>query len=240
MKKNHLLLSRSFLAVILISCLCIEANSQVFSKFGIKGGLILSKLTFNNNIPAEFVKEPLNKYACLKTDFALYAEIFNSSNFCTSVELHYLSKGEDSKTPLEVNYLENENGYYVYNFRYINDRFQYISLQLLPKWKFYVREDDNMFFFGGPSFSYRLSNSSAKSTNAIELSNSRLMLGFKTGYGIELWDLFLLELSFSHDFTNAYVITYRDSKLNRKQDSFELLAGFNISKFFKKSPEVKF
>ena len=90
-----------------------------------------------------------------------------------------------------------------------------------------------MYFFGGPAFSYRISNSSAISSNALELNNSKSLIGFRTGYSIELWDLFILELSYSHDFNNAYVITYRNQKLERKHDSFELLAGFSLKKLLR-------
>jgi hypothetical protein len=219
--------------LLLYSFFICNSYPQVLNQFGIKGGMILSRLTYDNNLHSGFIIEPVSKYACLKTDFGLYAEMFDSRNFCTSVELHYLNKGEDSKNPIQVYYPDTSNNYLNTDFKYISDRFQHISFQILQKWKFIIRSDDKMFIFGGPVLNLRISNHSEVSENALELKNSKLLFGFKAGYGIELWDVFLLELSFSHDFTNSYVITDGDNSLNRQHDSFELLAGFNLKKLLR-------
>jgi outer membrane protein with beta-barrel domain len=228
---NNTLGSLIICALIIFSAAGI--NSQIINKFGIKGGMILSKLTFDSDFNSTYIVAPLSKFACLKSDFAVYAELFDSRNFCTAVEIHYLSKGEDSKNPIKVYQPDTSNNYLSTEFSYVNDRFNFISLQVLPRWRFIVRSDDKMYLFGGPVFNYLISNSSAITPDAISLKNSKLSAGIKAGYGIELWDLFSIELSYTHDFNNAYIISYGSEKLNRSFDSFELLAGFNLKKLLR-------
>jgi hypothetical protein len=208
--------------------------SQVINKFGIKGGIILSQLSYSSNFSPGLVTDPKNySFSCLKPDIGVYAEFFDSRTFCTSVEIHYLVKGEDVKNPLKVKYFETINNNTAYRYINVNNRLNYLSFQILPRWKFIVRSDDKMYLFGGPVFSYRVSNSSTDFSPSIEFENNKLLTGFKAGYGIELWDLFLLEISYSHDFTNAYAITYRSEKLERQHNSFELIAGFSLKKLLK-------
>ena len=233
MKKEKSLTITKITFIIIICILYSSVNAQFINKFGIKGGLLLSQLSFSNEINNGFIIEPNNKYACLKTDFAIYAEMFDSRNFCASVELHYLNKGEDVKNKIQVNYLETVNSLNIYNYRFVNDRFQYIALHILPRWRFIIKSEDKMYIYAGATFSYRIDNYSVFTDNAISFQNSKLLTGFKTGYGIELWDLFLLEISYSHDFNNAYVITYGNQRLERKHNSFDLLAGLSLKKLLR-------
>lgn len=219
-------------AIILITVSVIQ-YSQTINKYGIKGGLILSKLSYNNDYKSSSINEPLNKFACLKTDFGIYLEMFDSRSFCTSVELHYLCKGEDSKNAIKVYSPDSIVNFLNTDFQNVYNRFYYLSFQVLQKWKFIVRSDDKMFFFGGPVLNMGVSSNSSDNENAVKIENKKLIFGFKTGFGIELWDLFLLEMSYSHDFNSIYVITDGTGRIERRHDSFELLAGISLKKLLR-------
>lgn len=219
--------------ILIIMFAAASSSGQFINKFGIKGGINISQLSFNSNFSGSVLIPPRPSYSCMKTDLALFAEFFDSRNFCTSVELHYFGKGEDTKNDLRLNYVGSINNQYANGFVYVNNRMYYLSLQILPRWRFIIRSDDKMYFFGGITLNWSVSNSNTYSQPSLAFDNNKLIPGIKGGYGIELWDLFYIELSYTHDFTNAYVLKYREQEATRRHDSFELLAGFSLKKLLR-------
>jgi hypothetical protein len=223
--------------IILVLCVlyfhALHSDCQIVNKWGIKGGLILSKISLSDYNPDFFSSEPSGKYKFLSFDAGIFVEFFDSRYFCISTELHYNIKGEEDEklfktmVPVKSGLIE------MYEYKYMNDRFHYLSLQFLPRWKYIVNSEDKLYFFAGPKFDLRLSNSSSISESAVKFTNSRLEAGLTLGIGNEIWDLFSFELRFEHNFSNAYSIVYGDESYNRKHNSFYLLAGLSLKKLLR-------
>lgn len=208
-----------------------NVNSQVVNKFGLKGGLLLSKLSMNEFVSDAFSYEPERKYKFLSIDLGLYAELFDSRFFCVSAELHYSIKGEESFEDFMILQQGNTPNEFVY--KKVNDRFHYISFQILPRWKFMVNTEDKLYLFGGPRFDLRIANSKSGGDSDIPLSNGIIESGITVGIGNEFWELLSTELRYEVNLSNVYTITYGSTTVKRKNHSFSLLMGLSLKKLLK-------
>ncbi len=208
-----------------------NSSSQVVNKFGIKGGLILSKLSMNEFVSDAFSYEPERKYKFLSFDIGLYAELFDSRFFCVSTELHYNVKGEESFEDFMILQPNRQND--GFEFKKVNDRFHYISLQVLPRWRFMVNTEDKLYVFGGPRFDLRIGSSKSGGTSDIPLSNGIIESGFTVGFGNEFWELLITEFRYEINLSNVYNITYGNTVVKRKNHSFSLLMGLSLKKLLK-------
>ena len=183
-----------------------DLNSQVVNKFGIKGGLLLSKLSMNEFVSDAFSYEPERDYKFLSFDVGIYAELFDSRFFCVSTELHYNTKGEESFEDFMILQPNKQNDGFEY--KKMNDRFHYISLQILPRWRFMVNTEDKLYFFGGPRFDLRVGNSKSGGASDIPINNGVIESGFTVGIGNEFWELLITEIRYEINLSNVYNITY--------------------------------
>jgi len=206
-------------------------NSQVINKFGIKGGLIISKLTLSEYISDAFSYEPEREYKFLSMDVGIYAELFDSRFFCISTELHYNIKGEEAYQDFEI--LQPNKQADGFEYLTVSDRFHYLSLQLLPRWKYLVNSQDKLYLFAGPRIDLRVANSKSGGKEDIKLSNNVIEPGLTVGIGNEIWDLLTIELRYEMNFTSVYKVSYGSTSISRKNNSFTLLAGLSLKKLLK-------
>jgi hypothetical protein len=231
LKKNYITL-KIITMFVLLAALCPRENySQVINKFGIKGGLIISKLTLSENVSDAFSYEPEREYKFLSMDVGIYAEMFDSRFFCISTELHYNIKGEEAYQDFEI--LQPNTQADGFEYRKVSDRFHYVSLQILPRWKYLVNTQDKLYLFGGPRIDLRVANSKSGGKEDIKLSNNVIEPGFTVGIGNEIWDLLTIELRYEMNFTSVYKVSYGNTSVSRKNNSFTLLAGLSLKKLLR-------
>lgn len=223
-----------FLKSIFLFLLIFSSNnleSQFINKFGLKGGVSLSKITLSSYIPGILSREPEGKYKLLTVDLGLFAELFDSRYFCVSTEIHYTIKGEESFEDLKV--IQPNKDFNEFNYKSINDRFSYLSFQILPRYKFIVNSQDKIYIFGGPKFDLRISNNNSLQNEEIKFSNGKIETGIIVGIGNEIWDLLFIEGRYEYNFTDVYTINYDVTKVSRKNTSFNLLIGISLKKLLK-------
>ena len=217
---------------------------QTFNKIGIKGGFAVSGLsTFNQKNP--FSINRTNLYIYDKSDFynffsfniGVFAEWFNSEEFCISTEIHYLVKGEKDKGvytipgpyyPNQTNDWENGE---------LNDKAYYLSLQILPRYRIGVSEkgEDNVYLFAGPAFNFLLSNKSTYTRpDFIKTKGFMGDFGGAIGIGFEVDRIYSCEIKLDYNFTGSYDLKYDNERIARGYNSFSFLTGVALSELFRK------
>jgi hypothetical protein len=222
------------LLMLLLNSSCF-VYSQLINKFGIKGGAIVSWLSepySDNPVTASFEQSKSQTYLFLTFDIGIYAELFDSPKFCVSTELHYVNRGEEKEGPVKfLAPVENQPGFYEY--RAVSDRFEYLSFQILPRWKYEINSSDRLYLFLGPKLDYRIGNHNSDGFNDVKFKNSRAELGLIAGIGNEIWELLLLELRYDYSLTNTYQIEYGSNTYGRKNNSVSLSLGFSLKKLLR-------
>ncbi len=208
-----------------------ETGSQVFNKFGIKGGAIFSGMSLSEFYPGIFRYNPSNSFKLLSIDFGIYGEFFNSRHFSTNTEIHYTIRGEGGNQLFE--FLQTSTGITGLEYRTASNRFHYISFQILPKWKFIVNTENNVYLFGGPRFDLRVSNSNTLTNDYVKFDNSGFETGFTVGAGDEISDMFHFELRYERNFTSSYELDVKGERVTRKLSSFSLLLGVSLKKLLR-------
>jgi hypothetical protein len=205
--------------------------TQTFNKFGIKSGLIFNGISTQNDGASIVEESAIFNY--LSYDFGLFGEFFNSKKFCISTELHFTAKGE--KNAAYVIITKNTTQGQIYDFEYLSDRFYYISLHTLPKYRFFhSSRNENLYVMAGPKFDFLISNSNSDNyENSLKIKNSNLEVGALIGFGIEVWDIVSFEFRFEHTFTPVYKLSYNNGNITRHHNALVFLTGLNLKKVLK-------
>jgi hypothetical protein len=232
MKNRLITLQHSFVFFIMLGVQVI-LNSQTLGSFGIKGGLSLSRISLSEYNEEAFPNQPAVEFKLISMDIGLFAELVNSKQFCVSTELHYRIIGENNDKKFTVIVPEKNGTIETYAEKNVSDRFHYISLQILPRWKYQLNRSNKLYLFAGPRADLRMANSNSESESAIEFENNKLQAGFAAGMGFENSELLSIEIRYEHNLTNAYTITFGNQTFNRKHNSFYVLAGVSFSKLLK-------
>ena len=212
------------LAVVFL--LTFDCNSQIVSQFGLKGGI--SYAGFQTSEDKVFNSIPSLNF--LTFDMGIYAEMFDKRYFNVSAELHYVVKGERNNNPSAIVLQENTSQGYIWTFKYSNDTFHYLSLQLLPRYKFLLTNEDKLFLFGGPRFDFRIGNSNSENENSYHVGNFKFEFGGTFGIGGELRDVLLMEFRYEYNFTPTYKFEYGNETTTRNHNSISFLLGINLRK----------
>jgi len=206
--------------------------SQKGIDYGIKMGLLLSKLSLTQDINPALIEYPIEGFRYLGIDLGVYLQFFNTRKFCVTTEFHYNQKGESTQySPFRILYPISPGGIPV-KMQSVNNAFEYLYFQILPRWKFLSSREDYAYLFAGPRFDYRISNSNTDGPNEITFKNGVIEGGFTTGFGYDIMNLFNSELRYDYSFTNAYSITNGVATINRNFSSFTLLLGISIKELF--------
>ncbi|HMT12403.1 MAG TPA: outer membrane beta-barrel protein, partial [Ignavibacteria bacterium] len=218
----------SILLMVIVLFVCSHSvQSQFIDKFGIKAGAIYTGLSSpydRNKTLTEIFEKQSNAGSLLSYDLGIFAELFNKPRFCVSMEVHYCVKGESNFNQVKLlSPDENHPGYYSY--RGFSDRFQYLSLQVLPRWRFELNSSDKIYLFMGPKLDILLGNYNSDDLSGLNVKNYGSEIGFAAGIGNEVWELFYLELKYEHSFSSVYNIKYGGDTYGRKFSSISLLAG---------------
>jgi hypothetical protein len=233
-------LIKYFSLFILLSIICINnSESQILSKIGFKFGFSLNGISTFNEIPPvngkgkpnTFITDSTSYFADFSGDFGLYAEFFNTANFCVSTELHYISRGEGESEYIVPN-LKNDNPP-EYEKGLLADKSNYLSLQLLPRVRAGVSGiDDNVYFFAGPTFDFLVSQKSSYTNNNYIEKPAICEIGAAMGGGFEVADILTIEVRYFIDITGPYNFKYKNDIVKRRYSSFMVLAAYT---FFSKT-----
>lgn len=208
------------------------AYGQILYNYGLKGGVTLSGISSTN----ESIITTNNSFFVnfLSYDFGIYAELLNSKKFCVSAEVHYIARGNDNPNFNKIIYVEQSNGENIFKSKFLNDRFQYISFQVLPKYRFVITPSgENLYVFGGPRIEFLTGNSNSGGfTNTMDLKSFRTDFGATLGLGAELINFLILEFRFEHNFRGPYTFSYGDKTASLLHNSFSFLTGIAINKIF--------
>lgn len=203
-----------------------NCSSQIVNQFGLKGGIIYTG--FNSS--DDEVLNSISSLNFISFDLGIYAEFFDKRYFNISTELHYIVKGERNSNAFLVPLRENTSQGNVWTFKYMNDTYQYLSLMLLPRYKFLLTNEDKLYLFGGPRFDFRIGNTNSDSENSLHVSNFKLELGGTVGIGGQFRDVLLMELRFEYNFTPTYQFEYGEEKTTRNHNTLAFLLGVNLRK----------
>lgn len=229
MKKVYILIFTIFFLHVITS------SSQILGKYGIKAGLVFNGISTGNDISVFTDSSAYLNF--LAFDIGIYAELFNTKNFCVSTELHYLVRGEQNPNFIKIltrippAYLE------IYEYKYLSDRFNYLSFQILPRYILNLTQRNKLFAFAGPRFELRIGNSNSgidDDSKIFEMSNYKLETGGSIGFGGEMLDVFSFEFRYDYNFSNIYGLSYRNNIVYRKHNSLTFLLGLSLSKYLNK------
>lgn len=216
----------------IIMILASPLSSQVIHNWGIKGGLLFSGFTTDSD--DKVFTDSSHFVNFLSYDIGLYAEMFNSKKFSVSAELHYNTKGERNPNFVSVITVSPSSQGDEYSYKYLSDRFHYISLQILPRYKFIITKEDVLYIFGGPSYDYRISNTNSEHPNStLEAGKSGGEIAGIIGLGGEFLRIATFEFRFQHNFTPTYTFRYGDKKVGRTSNSIIFQFGVSLKKIFK-------
>jgi hypothetical protein len=203
--------------------------SQHISKYGIKAGLIFTGMTTSNESSVFVDSAAFLNF--LSFEAGIYAEIFNTRKFCLSAELHYSIKGERNPNfntvliPVTLS-----NGQY-YEYKYLSDRFHYISFQLLPRYRLVITPSgENLYVLGGGKIDLLIHNTNSGDNKTVEINNFKLDFGVTTGLGIELMNFLNFEFRFEHSFRGPYKFSYGDKTVTRTFNSIIFFTGVSFNK----------
>ncbi len=222
-----------------------NSYSQTFSKIGIKTGFLTSGLsTFNQHPPYSFQRTNLYIYdesdyfTYINFDIGVFAELFNSNEFCVSTELHYMVKGEKDNA---VYTLPNPFTSYTgdnYENGTLNDKAEYLSLQILPRYRAGISEDgkDNLYLFAGPTFNFLVKNMGVYTEpKYVETRKPFGDIGAAFGIGFEFDKTYTFELKLDYSITGSYDFKYDNDSITRRYNAFSVLGGVALSQLFKKN-----
>jgi hypothetical protein len=206
---------------------------QTHNKIGLKAGILISGISSNNS-NGIILADSSSAFSFVSMDIGIFKEWFDSKRFCISTELHYLTKGEQNPeynrivTPVKTSQGE------IYEYRYLPDRFKYLSLQIFPRYRIILTSSgENIYIFGGPTIDFLLENSSSVFPDeVVPLENSKLTFGGTIGAGSEILDFLSCEIKYDHSFTGPYNIKYGDITIHRRHNTLLLLVGVSFNKFF--------
>ena len=221
----------------LIAVLILNANlflCQTHNKIGIRTGVLISGMSSDNSKDMVFT-DTSSAFTYVSFDIGIYKEWFDTKRFCISTEVHYLIKGEQNPAhSLIVTPIKTSQGD-VYEYRYIPDRFQYLSFQIFPRFRIIVTPTgENIYLFAGPTFDLLLNNTNSDFPDQkVPLSNSKLTFSGSIGAGSEILDFLSCEIRYDHSFIGPYSITYGNQTVPRRHNAIIFLAGISFNKFFK-------
>jgi hypothetical protein len=243
-----MLLPKTPLAIFFTFILLITAANdlypQTFSKFGIKGGFVVSGLsTFNEKSPYTldqanlYIYDESDYFNFLSFDIGVYAEWFNSEDFCLSTELHYLVKGEKDKvTYLVPHLLSSHFGENVWETGELLNEASFLSFQILPRYRAGISEhgEDDVYLFAGPVFNIMVKDyTTITQHDYIEKIKFPGDISGVIGLGYEVNRKFMLELKLDYGLTGTYNLKYGNDKIRRSFNTFSVLTGIALSEFFK-------
>lgn len=233
-----------FLIFILFPVFAKSTSSQTFSKFGIKAGFLTSGLSTNNqftpftlNKPNLYIEDESDYFTYLNLDAGVFAEWFNSEEFCVSTELHYSIKGEKGKVPYILPNAVYNNSTNSFELGYLDDKAGYLSLQILPRYRPGISDDgqDNLYLFAGPTFNFIVNDMSSYSDpKYIERKGFLGDIGAAFGIGFELEKTYTFELKLDYSITGSYSVKFGNDKVTRRYNAFWVLGGVALSELFHK------
>lgn len=207
-----------FSLIVLIVILNISpVDAQLLRAYSLKIGCDKAELRtdYSSQIGGNSYKETI-----WGLDAGAFVEFFNYPNFSLLTEIYYIQKGRTiiiQGTMIDRN---NPNGYIDVGPEEIKERFEYISIPILAKFRV-NRKTITPYVAGGPSIEYLINFPGSdvyKKFNKVELA-------VKAVFGIELsfysMPTFLLECRYNYSITDTYkneFVTYRSRAL-------ELLLG---------------
>ena len=232
------------ITVILLSSAVNNSCSQTLGKFGIKGGFIVTGVsTFNEYKPYTldranlYIYDKSDYFNYLSFDIGVYAELFNSEEFCVSTELHFSIKGEsDQETYLVPRLISSSLGQNTWETGDLSDKASFLSLQILPRYRAGISKnnEDDVYFFAGPVFNFMLKNYGVYTQPKYFVRKGFPGdIGGAIGLGYEINSKFMLELKLDYSFTGSYNFTYGNEKITRSYNTFSVLTGIALSEFFK-------
>ena len=236
--------------VLLLVCFIIftsvinSSHSQTIGKYGVKGGFIVTGLsTFNEYPPYNldqanpYIYDNSDFFNYLSFDAGIYAELFNSEEFCVSAELHYSVKGESGRVTYQVPHLLSSYfGQNIWETGELSDKASFLSLQILPRYRAGISKnsEDDIYFFTGPVFNFMLTNEGIfTKPQYIVRKEFPGDIGLAIGLGFEVNRKFTLELKLDYSLTGSYDFTYGNQKVSRNYNTFSVLTGFALSEVFK-------
>lgn len=218
--------------ILILCCLLIASVSfsQTLSKYGVKGGLIFTGME-TANISSVFADSSafLN---FLSFDFGVYAEMFNSKKFCISAELHYSVKGERNPNFNKLLVPITSENHPYYEYQYLSDRFHFLSIQLLPKYRFVITPSgENIYVIGGGKIDMLVKNNNSGDNKEIKgINNFRFDFGVTAGLGIEVMNFLSFEFRYERSLRGPYEILYGDKTVTRTFNSVMFLTGISFRK----------
>lgn len=244
MKGIWYLIKYLFVICVFISVFVKSSPSQTFSKYGLKAGFLTSGLStynqfppFTLNKPNLYIEDESDYFTYLNLDAAIFAEWFNSEEFCVSTELHYSIKGEKDKIPYLLPNAKFNNTTGSYETGFLNDKAGYLSLQILPRYRAGISDDgmDDLYLFAGPTFNFMVNDMSSYSDpKYIERKGFLGDIGAAFGIGFELEKIYTFELKLDYSITGSYSLKYGNDKVTRRYNAFWVLGGVALSELFKK------
>ncbi len=222
--------------VIIIILIASVNFSQVRNNYGIKGGFNFSGIS--SSATNTVFKEESIRMNCFNFDLGIFKEWFSTKRFCLSTELHYAVKGEITGNAYVDIIPTMKKIFYVYTTWFFPDRFQYLSFQLLPKYRtgFTVPPAvDNLYLEGGIGLNTMVGNyNSDIDTNIVHLKNFDCEVSGILGMGIEIAHFIDIEFRYEHTFNGPYTATFGNTEIYRNLNSFIFLTGISINYFFEK------
>ena len=206
--------------------------SQFIHNFGIKFGLHYSGF-ITSDASKLFPNGDPTAMNYIGTDFGVYTELFNSTRFCVSTELHYETLGEKETNSFRIIYPVQSTQGEFYKYTYLSRSFTYISFQILPRFRFAVTHDDKVYFLAGPRFDLRIANNNPEYQDAIMLKNMQLETGVTVGIGGEVLDLISFEFRYNYNFSNTFRFIYGGDTITRSFQAYSFIAGVSLKKILK-------
>lgn len=208
-------------------------QSQTPDKFGIRAGIIFTGISTSNDDKNLFYDSSAF-LSHLNFTVSVYKEWFTKKKFSISTELIYSVVGDKNVLVKYLKPVPTNQGEF-YEESYITNRFQYLSLHILPRYRFVVTPSgENMYVYAGPTADMLIGNYSSENfENVYELDNFKMTFGGAFGLGLELMDFLTFEFKLLHSFTGPYNIKYGDKTISRRYTSAVFYTGVSFNKFFK-------
>jgi hypothetical protein len=222
-------MKKTIYILLFLILVCMYTSSQTISRVGVKGGILFSGLTTGDN--SQLIDNDLSSLNFISYDIGFYAEMFSTSTFNLSAELHYNLKGERNPNFTKFITQEETSQGTVYGLKYLSDRFHYISLQMLPRYHFILSRDETLFVQGGPVLDYLIGNSNSENDNALTVKNSTLEFAAIAGFGATINNWLILDFRFQHNFTPSYTYSYGNEQSSRYNNSAIFMVGFVLKSF---------
>lgn len=241
MTNQYFVLKYAVLIIFLIKLFSCPSNSQTFTNFGIKAGCLITGLGTSNvnepvtsDIPKPYVSDSSFPFSYFSYDIGVFAEWLNSEKFCISTELHYTVKAENKTSQYIVPNVVYIPGGNYWERGYLKDKAQYLSFQILPRYRLVVTPDkkDNIFIYAGPSFDILLKDESFYSQpNYIKAGGFIRCIGGVLGFGFEWKKILAFEIRVDHNFKGPYKFVYENDEIARRYTTITFLTGIALNKF---------